>query len=197
MRCPVTKFITHTTSHMCFLVLLAVATFRVTESDVTITDTSELTDPRYKSLSKEEKIQSLLKETLRPASTLITHVQICIVFWILGECSTLAMGSTLAKKWNFVLNATFLNSLRHSLFKSFCGSGGLRCFLLLLLLFCLFVCCCCCFCGVFLFFFFLGFCCFLLFVLGVVVCFCFFFSFLFWGGRVGVVDDRLSLLSRR
>ncbi|XP_076452337.1 short transient receptor potential channel 7-like [Babylonia areolata] len=84
MRCPVTKFITHTTSHMCFLVLLAAATFRITESDVTITDTSELTDVRYKSLTKDEKIQSLLKETLRPASTLITHVQICIVFWILG-----------------------------------------------------------------------------------------------------------------
>ena len=85
MRCPVTKFITHTTSHMCFLVLLAAATFRITESGVTITDTSELTDSRYKSLTKDEKIQSLLKETLRPASTLITHVQICIVFWILGE----------------------------------------------------------------------------------------------------------------
>ncbi|XP_076459396.1 short transient receptor potential channel 7-like isoform X2 [Babylonia areolata] len=84
MRCPVTKFITHTTSHMCFLVLLAAATFRITESGVTITDTNELTDPRYKALSQDEKIQSLLKETLRPASTLITHVQICIVFWILG-----------------------------------------------------------------------------------------------------------------
>ncbi|KAL8607311.1 hypothetical protein ACOMHN_039461 [Nucella lapillus] len=84
MRCPVTKFITHTTSHMCFLVLLAAATFRITESDVSISDTSELMDPRYKSLTKDEKIQSLLKETLRPASTLITHVQICIVFWIMG-----------------------------------------------------------------------------------------------------------------
>ncbi|XP_025087997.1 short transient receptor potential channel 3-like isoform X2 [Pomacea canaliculata] len=84
MRCPVTKFITHTTSHMCFLVLLAAATFRITESDVTLTDTSELHDARYASLEIEEKVQSLLKETLRPASTLITHVQICIVFWILG-----------------------------------------------------------------------------------------------------------------
>ncbi|KAL8623911.1 hypothetical protein ACOMHN_054252 [Nucella lapillus] len=84
MRCPVTKFVTHTTSHMCFLVLLAAATFRITESGVTITDTAELTDPRYKALSKDEKVHSLLKETLRPASTLITHVQICIVFWILG-----------------------------------------------------------------------------------------------------------------
>ncbi|KAK7491231.1 hypothetical protein BaRGS_00017502 [Batillaria attramentaria] len=84
MRCPVTKFITHTTSHMCFLVLLAAATFRITESDVTIQETSELHDPRYSSLRQEEKVQSLLKEKLRPASTLITHVQICIVFWILG-----------------------------------------------------------------------------------------------------------------
>ncbi|KAL5019007.1 hypothetical protein ScPMuIL_004729 [Solemya velum] len=84
MRCPITKFITHTTSHFCFLVLLAVATFRLSESGLSITKTSELTDPRFTHLSHDEKIQSLLKDTLRPASTLLTHVQICIVFWILG-----------------------------------------------------------------------------------------------------------------
>lgn len=86
MRCPVTKFMTHTVSHMCFLILLAVATFRLTENDVTITTTAELTDERYDHLDKEEKIESLLKETLRPTNILVTHVQICIVFWILGEC---------------------------------------------------------------------------------------------------------------
>ncbi|GFS11084.1 short transient receptor potential channel [Elysia marginata] len=42
MRCPVTKFITHTTSHMCFLILLAAATFRITESNVAITNSSLL-----------------------------------------------------------------------------------------------------------------------------------------------------------
>ncbi|XP_012943366.1 uncharacterized protein LOC101855595, partial [Aplysia californica] len=84
MRCPVTKFITHTTSHMCFLILLAAATFRITESNVAITHTDDVNHPRYVHLTYEEKIQSLLKETLRPASTLITHVQICIVFWVLG-----------------------------------------------------------------------------------------------------------------
>ncbi|XP_050393600.1 short transient receptor potential channel 7 isoform X3 [Patella vulgata] len=84
MRCPVTKFITHTTSHICFLTLLSAATFRITESGVSITTTDELDDARYSHLSKDETINSLLKETLRPASTLITHVQICIVFWILG-----------------------------------------------------------------------------------------------------------------
>ena len=87
MRCPVTKFITHTTSHICFLVLLAVATFRLSESGVSITTTRELNEAHYAHLSSEEKIESLLKETLRPASTLLTHVQICIVFWILGELS--------------------------------------------------------------------------------------------------------------
>ncbi|XP_064608787.1 short transient receptor potential channel 7-like [Liolophura sinensis] len=84
MRCPVTKFMTHTMSHMCFLILLAAATFRITESGVSMTSTDDLSDPRYKHLAKEEKIESLLKETLRPANTLLTHVQICIVFWILG-----------------------------------------------------------------------------------------------------------------
>ncbi|XP_046582915.1 short transient receptor potential channel 3-like [Haliotis rubra] len=84
MRCPVTKFITHTTSHICFLILLAAATFRITESGETITSTTEMNETKYAHLSSEEKIQNILKETLRPASTLITHVQICIVFWILG-----------------------------------------------------------------------------------------------------------------
>ena len=89
MRCPVTKFITHTTSHICFLVLLAVATFRLSESGVSITSTREFNEAHYAHLSSEEKIESLLKETLRPASTLLTHVQICIVFWILGELSSI------------------------------------------------------------------------------------------------------------
>ncbi|KAH9513132.1 Short transient receptor putative channel 3 [Bulinus truncatus] len=84
MRCPVTKFITHTTSHMCFLILLAAATFRITESNVAITRSEDLNSTIYVHLSKEEKIQSLLKETLRPANTLMTNVQICIVFWVLG-----------------------------------------------------------------------------------------------------------------
>lgn len=84
MRCPVTKFITHATSHICFLILLAAATFRLTESGVTITTTLDIHNPTFESLTKDEKIQSLLKETLRPANTLLTHVQLCIVFWILG-----------------------------------------------------------------------------------------------------------------
>ena len=85
MRCPVTKFITHTTSHVCFLVLLAAATFRLAESGVYITSTKEFTDSAFIHLSKDEKINSLLKETLRPANTLLTRVQLCIVFWILGK----------------------------------------------------------------------------------------------------------------
>ncbi|CAG5122394.1 unnamed protein product, partial [Candidula unifasciata] len=84
MRCPVTKFITHTASHMCFLILLSAATFRITESSFAITKTDDMNHPRYNHLTYEEKIQSLLKETLRPASPLVTNVQICIVFWVLG-----------------------------------------------------------------------------------------------------------------
>lgn len=85
MRCPVTKFITHATSHICFLILLAAATFRLTESGILITSTTDLHNPTFESLTKDEKILSLLKETLRPANTLLTHVQLCIVFWILGK----------------------------------------------------------------------------------------------------------------
>ncbi|XP_074649130.1 short transient receptor potential channel 7-like [Tubulanus polymorphus] len=84
MRCPVTKFITHTISHLCFLVLLAAATFRLEEKYFPITTTMDFHSERYGHLSQREKTESLMKETLRPASTLITHVQICIMFWILG-----------------------------------------------------------------------------------------------------------------
>ncbi|CAI9738537.1 short transient receptor potential channel 3-like [Octopus vulgaris] len=84
MRCPVIKFVTHTASHICFLILLAAATFRLTENSVHISSTEELTSTQHTHLPHHERAHSLLKETLRPANTLLTHVQICIVFWILG-----------------------------------------------------------------------------------------------------------------
>ena len=61
---------------------------------MSITSTRELNEAHYSHLSSEEKIESLLKETLRPASTLLTHVQICIVFWILGEYPFLSPSQT-------------------------------------------------------------------------------------------------------
>jgi hypothetical protein len=89
MRCPVTKFITHTISHLCFLILLAAATFRLEEKYTPVMSTNDFQSDRYAHLSLKEKTDSLLKETLRPANTLITHVQICIMFWILGKTSEL------------------------------------------------------------------------------------------------------------
>lgn len=70
---------------MCFLILLAAATFRLTESGVSIASTIEMNSTVFSHLTHMEKAQSLMKETLRPSSTLLTHVQICIVFWIIGE----------------------------------------------------------------------------------------------------------------
>lgn len=84
MRCPVIKFVTHTASHICFLILLAAATFRLTENAIHISSTDELNSAQHKNMPPDERTHSLLKETLRPANTLLTHVQICIVFWILG-----------------------------------------------------------------------------------------------------------------
>lgn len=84
MRCPVIKFVTHTASHICFLILLAAATFRLTENAVHISTTDELNSIQHMNMPHQERTHSLLKETLRPANTLLTHVQICIVFWILG-----------------------------------------------------------------------------------------------------------------
>ena len=87
LRCPVGKFITHTLSHLCFLILLAAATFRLDESTYPINTTNELNISRQDLdvLSYSEKVESLLKSTFRPASTLMTHVQICLMFWILGR----------------------------------------------------------------------------------------------------------------
>lgn len=40
LRCPASKFITHTVSHICFLILLAAATFRLDQTTHNITPTS-------------------------------------------------------------------------------------------------------------------------------------------------------------
>jgi hypothetical protein len=86
LKCPVGKFITHTLSHLCFLVLLAAATFRLDERTYPVNSWLELNTSRFDldELSYEERVESLLKSTFRPASTLMTHVQICLMFWILG-----------------------------------------------------------------------------------------------------------------
>lgn len=87
LRCPVGKFNTHTLSHLCFLLLLAAATFRIDERTYPINSTNDLNVSRYDldELSYEEKVESLLKSTFRPASTLMTHVQMTLMFWILGQ----------------------------------------------------------------------------------------------------------------
>ena len=85
MRCPAARFITHTLSHICFLILLAAATFRIEEQSLPITSTKDLTDDLYKIYAYDEKVESLLKDKLRPANTLITNVQICLMFWIMGK----------------------------------------------------------------------------------------------------------------
>jgi len=35
---------------------------------------------------RRDKIESLLKESFRPVNKLITEIQICLVFWVLGQC---------------------------------------------------------------------------------------------------------------
>ena len=104
MRCPVTKFITHTISHICFLVLLAAATFRLEEKYVPIMNTGDFQSEKYAHLTLRERTDSLLRETLRPANTLITHVQICIMFWVMGEydyCTLICqMSFALCVHWN-------------------------------------------------------------------------------------------------
>ena len=40
---------------------------------------------KFDPLLHAERMETLLKITLRPANTLITNVQICIMFWIAGK----------------------------------------------------------------------------------------------------------------
>ena len=87
LRCPAAKFITHTLSHATFLILLAAATFRLDDKvyPVTNSENINITMDTSDTQSSEETIDSLLKGTFRPANTLMTDVQICLMFWILGK----------------------------------------------------------------------------------------------------------------
>ena len=94
LRCPAAKFITHTCSHLCFLFLLAAATFRLDEGAYPISTplddrvhdnlTAEEVKYMFKQHGMEPEPEVLLKQTFRPANELMTDVQICLWFWILG-----------------------------------------------------------------------------------------------------------------
>jgi len=85
MRCPASKFITHTLSNLTFLILLTVATFQLGNNIHPITSTEDLTRNRFNSLTYDQQVDSLLRNTFRPANQLITNVQTCIMVWILGQ----------------------------------------------------------------------------------------------------------------
>ena len=87
LRCPASKFITHTLSNLSFLVLLTAATFRLNEKTYhPITSTSDLVKHHFDGqLTYEEQTLALMKNTFRPTNVLMTNVQICLMFWILGK----------------------------------------------------------------------------------------------------------------
>jgi len=88
LRCPAAKFITHTLSHLCFLILLAAATFRLDEKAYPISyNTSEVLEFRQSNAQYDSEVNNMLKATFRPENVLMTRVQICLMFWILGELS--------------------------------------------------------------------------------------------------------------
>ena len=86
LRCPASKFITHALSHLSFLVLLAAATFRLGEKFMPIPTASLSFSDWFDAdqSQKPERVESFLKATFRPANILITNVQICLMFWVLG-----------------------------------------------------------------------------------------------------------------
>jgi len=90
LRCPAAKFMTHTLSHFCFLILLMAATFRLDGRSHVITSTPRLFNGTYDELDEDdvtrlrEDVDVALKDTFRPANILFTHVQICLMFYICG-----------------------------------------------------------------------------------------------------------------
>ena len=89
LRCPAAKFITHTLSHLCFLILLAAATFRLDEKAYPISyNTSEVLRSRESDVQYDNEVNVMLKATFRPENVLMTRVQICLMFWILGKTHT-------------------------------------------------------------------------------------------------------------
>jgi len=84
MRCPATKFITHTLSNLSFLILLATATFRLDDRSYPINSVSDLVARRF-DVPLDDQVDCLLRNTFRPANVLMTNIQICILFWILGK----------------------------------------------------------------------------------------------------------------
>lgn len=103
MRCPASKFITHTFSHMCFLVLLAAATFRLDEKTypMSFNITTDLF-PFHGKESYPEKVENLLKATFRPANVLMTNVQICLMFWVLGKSVRFSSEAPTVAKYGIV-----------------------------------------------------------------------------------------------
>jgi len=96
LRCPASKFITHTLSHMSFLFLLAAATFRLDGATHPISfNMSSMDTAAVVSLPTDdvdvqfyaESVENVIKSTFRPANILMTNVQICLMFWIFGSFS--------------------------------------------------------------------------------------------------------------
>ncbi|KAK2181128.1 hypothetical protein NP493_410g05010 [Ridgeia piscesae] len=85
LRCPATKFISHTLSHICFLVLLTAATFRVDQPTIyPITSSDDFDHSKYEHLSYAEKAENVLRTHFRPANVLMCKVQLCLMFWVIG-----------------------------------------------------------------------------------------------------------------
>ena len=86
LRCPASKFITHTLSHISFLILLAAATFRLDDKThpISFNISTELLVQQRPEDEYRDRVDNVIKATFRPANILMTNVQICLMFWILG-----------------------------------------------------------------------------------------------------------------
>ena len=58
LRCPASKFITHTLSNLTFLILLTAGTFRLGDKIYPITSTEDLISNRFDTLTYDEQLDS-------------------------------------------------------------------------------------------------------------------------------------------
>jgi len=72
------------------LILLALATFRLEGQTRTMSINATVTGDVFNATiyldeqQRRDKIEVTLKESFRPVNKLITEIQICLVFWVLG-----------------------------------------------------------------------------------------------------------------
>ena len=84
MQAPTIRFATSTMSHFVFLLLLLMYTMHIEGDYPEIASFSQWNETRFRKFTEKDKITGLLRENLRPASSLFPTVLFVIMIYTLG-----------------------------------------------------------------------------------------------------------------